>query len=195
MSAEAGPGVGVEPTREAAWEILTEFTRSDSLLKHALAVECCMRSYARRFEEEEDLWGVVGLLHDFDYEKYPEPPEHATRGNEILTERGWPSVVREAILSHAEWTGVPRDSLLKKTLFACDELSGFITAVALVRPSKKIAEVKVRSVKKKMKDKGFARAVSREDITTGAESLGLPLEEHIGHCIESMQGEATSLGL
>ena len=181
--------------REEAWEILTEFTSSESLLKHAQAVECCMRAYARRLEEDEELWGVVGLLHDFDYERFPDPPAHATRGNEILQERGWPPVVREAILSHADWTGVPRDIPLRKALFACDELSGFLTAVALVRPSKRIEDVKVRSVKKKLKDKAFARSVSRDDIVAGAGGLGIPLEEHIAFCIEAMTESAATLGL
>ena len=181
--------------REAAWGLLTEFTQSESLRKHALAVEACMRAYARKFSENEDLWGVVGLIHDFDYEKYPSLDDHPYKGNEILTERGYPEEIRRAIMSHAEYTGVTRDSRMEKALFACDELAGLITAVALVKPGKSLAEVDARSVRKKMKDKAFARSVNREDIVNGAADLGIELEEHIAFCIEAMKGSAEALGL
>jgi putative nucleotidyltransferase with HDIG domain len=181
--------------RNFAWNLLTEFTQSESLRKHALAVEACMRAYARKYGEEEDKWGVVGLIHDFDYEKYPTPEEHPYKGNEILKERGWSDEIRRAIMSHAEYSGVSRDSQMEKTLFACDELAGFITAVALVKPSKSLAEVDAKSVRKKMKDKAFARSVNRDDITTGAAELGVDLEEHIAFCIEAMKAKAEELGL
>jgi len=181
--------------RAAAWCLLTEFTQSESLRKHALAVEACMRAYARKNGADEDLWGVVGLLHDFDYDKYPSAEDHPFRGSEILKERGYSEKIRRAILSHASYTGVSRESAMEKTLFACDELAGFITACALVKPGKSLAEVEAPSVKKKMKDKAFARSVSREDITQGAAELGMPLEEHIAFCIEAMKGVAGELGL
>jgi putative nucleotidyltransferase with HDIG domain len=181
--------------RAAAWCLLTEFTQSESLRKHALAVEACMRAYARKRGEDEELWGVVGLLHDFDYERYPSLEDHPFRGSEILKERGYSEEIRRAILSHATYSGVPRDSTMEKTLFACDELAGFITACALVKPGKSLAEVEAPSVKKKMKDKAFARSVNRDDITTGAAELGMPLEEHIAFCIEALKGVAAELGL
>lgn len=181
--------------RTAAWCLLTEFTQSESLRKHALAVEACMRAYARKRGEDEALWGTVGLLHDFDYEKYPSLDDHPYRGSEILHERGYSEEIRRAILSHATYTGVPRESAMEKTLFACDELAGFITACALVKPRKSLAEVEAPSVKKKMKDKAFARSVNRDDITTGAAELGVPLEEHIAFCIEALKGVAGELGL
>jgi putative nucleotidyltransferase with HDIG domain len=181
--------------REAAWCLLTEFTQSESLRKHALAVEACMRAYARKTGADEELWGLVGLLHDFDYEKYPSAADHPFRGCEILEERGYSEDVRRAILSHAEYSGVARVSPMEKTLFACDELAGFITACALVKPGKSLAEVAAPSVRKKMKDKAFARSVHREDITVGAADLGLDLEEHIAFCIEAMRGIAKELGL
>jgi putative nucleotidyltransferase with HDIG domain len=181
--------------RAAAWCLLTEFTQSESLRKHALAVEACMRAYARKRGEDEELWGVVGLLHDFDYERYPSLEDHPFRGSEILKERGYSEEIRRAILSHATYSGVPRDSTIEKTLFACDELAGFITACALVKPGKSLAEVEAPSVKKKMKDKAFARSVNRDDITTGAAELGMPLEEHIAFCIEALKGVAAELGL
>lgn len=181
--------------REEAWELLTEFTQSESLRKHALAVEACLRAYARKFGEDENTWAIVGLIHDFDYEKFPTAEEHPYKGNEILAERGWPEDVRRAILSHAEYTGVPRQSRLEKTLFACDELAGFITASALVKPNKSLAEVEARGVRKKMKDKAFARSVNRDDIVNGAAELGVDLEEHIAFCIEAMKGVAKELGL
>ncbi|MBZ5596984.1 MAG: HDIG domain-containing protein [Acidobacteriia bacterium] len=185
--------------REAAWGLLTEFTQSESLRKHALAVEACMRAYARKLAagspEQENLWGVVGLLHDFDYEKWPSQEEHPYKGNEILKERGYSDEIRRAIMSHAEYSGVPRETPMEKTLFACDELAGFITACALVKPGKSLSEVEAKSVRKKMRDKAFARSVNREDIVTGAAELGVELEEHIGFCIEAMKGIAEKLGL
>ncbi|HLX84427.1 MAG TPA: HDIG domain-containing protein [Terriglobales bacterium] len=181
--------------REAAWCLLTEFTQSESLLKHALAVEACMRAYARKARADEELWGTVGLLHDFDYEKYPTAEEHPFRGSEILKERGYSEEVRRAILSHAEYSGVARISPMEKTLFACDELAGFITACALVKPGKSLAEVEAKSVRKKMKDKAFARSVHREDIISGAADLGIDLEEHIAFCIDAMKTIANQLGL
>jgi len=181
--------------REAAWCLLTEFTQSESLRKHALAVEACMRACAKKFGENEELWSVVALLHDFDYEKYPSLEDHPYKGNEILKERGWPEEIRRAIMSHAEYTGVTRDTPMERALFACDELAGFITAVALVKPGKSLVEVDAKSVRKKMKDKAFARSVNRNDIVTGASELGVDLEEHIAFCIEAMKGIADKLGL
>jgi putative nucleotidyltransferase with HDIG domain len=181
--------------RAAAWCLLTEFTQSESLRKHALAVEACMRAYARKAGADQELWGMVGLIHDFDYEKYPSAEDHPYRGNEILKERGYSEEVRRAIMSHAEYSGVARITPMEKTLFACDELAGFITACALVKPGKSLVEVEARSVRKKMKDKAFARSVNRDDITKGAADLGLELEEHIAFCIEAMKGIARELGL
>lgn len=181
--------------RTEAWNLLTEFTQSESLRKHALAVEACMRAYARKFGGDEELWGIVGLIHDFDYEKYPTLQEHPFKGSEILKERGYSDEIRRAIMSHAEYSGVSRNTPLEKALFACDELAGFITAVALVKPSKSLAEVDAKSVRKKMKDKAFARSVSRDDIVNGARELGVDLDEHISFCIEAMKGAATELGL
>jgi predicted hydrolase (HD superfamily) len=240
-------------SREAAWKLLTEFTQSESLRKHALAVEACMRACAGKYgnahagtapagslpeaESEgpaeegsgdrlakadscqgtpsgvpnvgnqsraalaaegasaEDFWGIVGLIHDFDYEKYPSLEDHPYKGNEILKERGWPEVIRRAVMSHAEYTGVTRDTPMEKALFACDELAGFITAVALIKPGKSLAEVDVKSVRRRMKDKAFARKVNRDDIVNGAAALGVDLDEHIGFCIEAMKGIAGELGL
>ncbi len=183
--------------REAAWCLLTEFTQSESLRKHALAVEACMRACARKFGAggDEELWAIVGLLHDFDYDKYPSLDDHPYKGNAILKERGWPEAICRAIMSHADYTGVTRDSAMEKSLFACDELAGFITACALVKPGKSLAEVEAKSVRKKMKDKAFARNVHREDIVNGAAGLGVDLEEHIALCIEAMKGVADRLGL
>ena len=192
--------------REAAWCLLTEFSQSESLRKHALGVEACMRSCSRKFGagnskaselglSEEDLWGIVGLIHDFDYEKYPSLEDHPYKGNEILKERGWPEVIRRAIMSHAEYTGVTRDTPMEKALFACDELAGFITAVALIKPGKSLAEVDAKSVRKRMKDKAFARKVNREDIVNGAAALGVDLDGHIAFCIQALQGIADKLGL
>ncbi len=193
-------------TRKAAWELLTEFTQSESLRKHALAVEACMRACARKFGSasssasalglsEEDLWGIVGLIHDFDYDRWPSLDDHPYKGNAILKERGWPEVISRAVMSHAEYSGVTRDSLMERALFACDELAGFITAVALIKPSKSLAEVDVKSVRKRMKDKAFARKVNRDDIINGAAELGVDLDEHIALCIEAMKAVAAELGL
>ena len=180
--------------RDAAWGLLTEFTQSESLRKHALAVEACMRAYARKAGADEELWGMVGLLHDFDYEKYPSAEDHPYKGSEILQERGYSEEVRRAIMSHAEYTGIARVAAMEKTLFACDEVAGFITACALVKPGKSLAEVEAKSVRKKMKDKAFARSVHREDIIEGAADLGVDLEEHIAFCIQAMQAIARELG-
>jgi putative nucleotidyltransferase with HDIG domain len=184
-----------EIDRNQAWILLCEYTQSESLRKHMLAVEACMRAYARKFGEDENKWGITGLLHDFDYEKYPTPAEHPFVGNKILEERGYPEDVRRAILSHADYSGVKRESKMEKTLYACDEVSGFITASALVKPNKSLAEVEAKSVRKKMKDKAFARSVNRDDIINGAADLGVELEEHIAFCIEAMKGIAGELGL
>jgi putative nucleotidyltransferase with HDIG domain len=181
--------------RQAAWSLLTEYTLSESLRKHGMAVEACLRAYARKYGEDEEKWGIAGLIHDFDYEKFPTLDQHVYRGNEILTERGWPEEIRRAIMSHADYTGVRRESRLEKALFACDELAGFITAVALVKPGKSLAEVDAKSVRKKMKDKAFARSVSREDIVNGALELEIDLDEHIAFCIEALRGIAGELGL
>jgi putative nucleotidyltransferase with HDIG domain len=181
--------------RIAAWQLLTEFTQSESLRKHALAVEACMRAYARKFGKDEDLWGVVGLVHDFDYEKYPSAQEHPFKGNEILRERGYSDEIRRAIMSHADYSGVTRETPMEKALFACDELAGFITAVALVKPGKSLAEVDAKSVRKKMKDKAFARSVSRDDIVNGTRDLGIDLDAHITFCIEALKAIAADLGL
>ena len=181
--------------REEAFELLKEYTGKEGLIKHALAVEGAMRDYALRFGEDEESWGIVGLLHDFDYEKYPTPEDHPFRGAEILREKGVPEQWIEAILGHADYSGVKRETAMAKTLFAVDELTGFIVAVSLVRPSKKIADVEVKSVKKKMKDRAFASGVNRDDIRKGAEELGIPLDEHIGFVLESMKKRAHVLGL
>src|SRR5947207_2131316 len=172
----------ISTDRHAAWSLLTRFTQSESLRKHALAVEACMRAYARHFGEDENKWGVIGLIHDFDYEKWPSPEDHPFKGCQILEEAGYPEEVRRAILSHADYSGVPRESKLEKTLYACDELAGFITAIALVKPGKSVAEVDARSVRKKMKDKAFARSVSRDDITNGDNELGIELVQTINFC-------------
>ena len=186
---------GTAMDRSQAWSLLCEYTQSESLRKHMLAVEACMRAYARKFGDDENKWGITGLLHDFDYEKYPTPAEHPFVGNKILEERGYPEDVRRAILSHADYSGVKRESRMEKTLYACDEVSGFITASALVKPNKSLAEVEAKSVRKKMKDKAFARSVNRDDIINGAADLGVDLEEHIAFCIEAMKGIAADLGL
>lgn len=181
--------------RENAWCLLTEFTQSESLRKHALAVEACMRAYAGKFSGDEELWGIVGLLHDFEYDRYPSLEDHPYKGNDILKERGYPEEIRRAIMSHAEYTGVTRDTPMEKALFACDELAGFITAVALIKPGESLAEVDVKSVRKRMKDKAFARKVNRDDIINGAAELGVDLDEHIGFCIAALKGVAKELGL
>jgi len=180
--------------RSSAWELLCEYTQSENLRKHALAVEACVRAYAAKFGEDGDKWGVTALIHDFDYEVYPNAPDHPLKGSEILKEKGYPEEVRRAILGHADYTGVPRDTLMAKALFACDEVAGFITACSLVRPDR-IKTLEAKSVRKRMKDKAFARSVSREDIVKGAEELGVPLDEHIAFCIEAMRAVADQLGL
>ena|SRR5690348_11749779 len=181
--------------RQDAWELLTRYTESESLRRHALAVEACLRAYARKFGESEETWGIVGLLHDFDYERWPSLQDHPFRGNEILQQLGWPEEIRRAILSHADYTGVTRQSRLERGLFACDELAGFITAASLVRPDKSIHSLEAPSVRKKMKDKAFARSVSRDDIISGAQQLGVELDEHIRFCIAAMRAIAPQLGL
>jgi putative nucleotidyltransferase with HDIG domain len=181
--------------RSEAWALLTEYTKSESLLKHALAVEAAVRGYARQFNEDEESWGIVALLHDFDYERWPSADQHPFRGCEILRERGYPEWVTKAILSHAHYSGVPRETRLEKALFACDEMAGFITAAALVRPSKSVLDLEPASVIKRMKDKAFARGVKREDLRAGAELLGLPLEAHIANVIAAMRAQADVLGL
>ncbi len=188
--------------RQQAWDLLTEYTTSPSLIKHALAVEAAMRAYARRFGEDEERWGVVGLIHDFDYERYPSmggdvPQEswHAYAGARILRERGWPEEVIGDVLSHADYVGQPRDTRLRQALFAVDELTGLVMAVALVRPSKNIAEVEVRSVRKKWKDRAFAAGVNREDVERGAAELGIDLWEHVGIVLAALQGIAAELEL
>jgi predicted hydrolase (HD superfamily) len=182
-------------TRDAAWALLTEWTKSESLRKHALAVEASVRGYARQFGDDEEAWGFVALLHDFDYERYQTAADHPFRGCEELQRRGYPEWVTRAILSHADYSGVPRESKLEKTLYACDEMSGFVTAASLVRPSKSILDLEPASVVKRMKDKAFARNVSREDLRRGAEELNLPLEQHIGNVIRFMRERADALGL
>ncbi len=192
--------------RERAWSLLNEHTQSPSLIKHALSVETCVRSYAVRQADSSgltgedrttllDTWSATALLHDFDYEKHPSQQEHPFVGIAILTEQGWPEEIRTAILGHAEYSGVPRESQLAKALFACDELAGFLTACSLVKPSKSIHDVDVASVKKKMKDKAFARGVNRDDIVKGAAELGIPLDDHIANCIAAMRSNAETLGL
>jgi predicted hydrolase (HD superfamily) len=174
---------------------LTEWTQGESLRKHALAVEAAMRGYARRFGENADEWGIVGLLHDFDYERYTRPADHPFRGCDELRRRGYPEWVMRAILSHADYSGVPRETRLEKTLFACDEMAGFVTAAALVRPSRSVMDLEAPSVIKRMKDKAFARAVSRDDLRRGAEELGLPLDEHVANVITFLREQAGALGL
>ena len=187
--------VVLNATREQAWETLTEYTKSEALLRHALAVEASTAFYARRFGEDEETWRVTALLHDFDYERYPDLEHHPYRGVEELQRRGYPEWLTRAILSHAEYSGVPRESRLEKALWACDEMSGFVTAAALVRPSKSILDLEASSVIKRMKDKAFARAVNRDDLRRGAEELGIPLEEHVTNVIRFMREQAEPLGL
>jgi putative nucleotidyltransferase with HDIG domain len=182
-------------SRDEAWALVTEHTQSESLRKHMLAVEAAVRGYARLWGEDEEAWGVVALLHDFDYERWPDPANHPYRGVEILKEKGCPEWVTRAILSHADYSGVPRESRLERALYACDEMSGFVTAAALVRPSKSVLDLEAGSVIKRMKDKAFARAVSREDLKRGAEELGIPLDEHVGNVISFLRVEAGPLGL
>lgn len=192
--------MGNLPSREDAWKLLCEYTQSESLRKHGLAVEACVRAYARNNGADEELWGRAALLHDFDYERWPNAEhqadqEHPAQGSSVLREHGYPEEMIHAILSHADYTDVKRVSALDHTLFACDELAGFLTACALIKPSKKIAEVEAASVKKKLKDKAFARGVNRDDVRRGAEELGVPLDEHIATCIAAMQSIANDLGL
>ena len=179
--------------REQALQLLMEYTKNPNLLKHAFAVEASMRAYAQRFEADPDEWGVVGLLHDFDYEQYPTPEEHTIVGARILRDKGYPEHVVYAISAHADYNGLKRDRLMERVLFACDELSGFVTAVALVRPSKSVFDVDVKSVKKKLKDKAFARGVNREEVYKGAEELGVPLDEHIDFVINALKPVADVL--
>ena len=181
--------------RAGAWELLCEFTQSESLRKHALAVEACVAAYARQFREDEQKWSVTALLHDFDWEIHPQAPDHPMKGEAILAARGVPEEIRRAILSHANYSGVSRVSALEKTLYACDELAGFITAISYVKPHRSVFEVDLSSVKRKMKDKAFARSVNRQDIVEGAEGLGVPLDDHIDFCIKSMQAKAEELGI
>ena len=188
------------PTRDDAWQLLCEYTQSESLRKHMLAVEACVRAYARKNGADEELWGLTALLHDFDYERWPNndhaaDKEHPAEGAKILRERGYSEEMVRAILSHADYSGVPRQSALEHTLFACDELAGFLTACTYVRPSKSILDLEVDSVKKRLKDKAFARGVSREDVRKGAEELGIPIEEHISFCIAALRESADALGL
>ena len=181
--------------RAGAWELLCEFTQSESLRKHALAVEACVAAYARQFREDEQKWSVTALLHDFDWEIHPQAPDHPMKGEAILAARGVPEEIRRAILSHANYSGVPRVSTLEKTLYACDELAGFITAISYVKPHRSVFEVDLSSVKRKMKDRAFARSVNRQDIVEGADGLGVPLDDHIDFCIKSMQAKAAELKL
>ncbi len=181
--------------REDAYALMTEYTQGESLRKHMLAVEASVRGYARAFGENEEEWGTVALLHDFDYERWPSRDDHPYRGVEILKEKGYPEWVTRAILSHADYSGVTRESRLEKTLFACDEMSGFVTAAALVRPSKSVLDLEAASVIKRMKDKAFARAVPREDLRKGAEEIGIPLEQHVANVITFLREKADSLGL
>jgi predicted hydrolase (HD superfamily) len=185
----------VSLSRNEAWALVTEHTQSESLRKHMLAVEAAVRGYARLWDEDEDDWGAVALLHDFDYERWPDQTNHPFRGVEILKEKGYPDWVTRAILSHADYSGVPRESRLEKALYACDEMAGFVTAAALVRPSKSVLDLEAGSVLKRMKDKAFARAVNREDLKRGAEELGLPLEDHVGNVIQFLRVQAEPLGL
>lgn len=184
-----------KPTRADAWALLCEFTDNPSLIKHALGVEAAMRAYARRFGEDEEAWGIVGLVHDFDYQQNPTEETHLHVGTRILRERGWPEAWVQSIASHADYMGVPRDTLMARALFAVDELSGFLSAAALVRPDKAIAEVQVKSVKKKLKDKAFARGVNRDDVYRGAEELGVELDEHIAFVRDAMATIAHQLEL
>ncbi len=183
------------PSRDEAWQLLCEYTEKEGLRKHALSVEASMRFYARLFGEDEELWGLTGLLHDFDYERWPDAENHPYRGNEILSLKGYPEVMRTAIMGHAPYTGVPRETRLAQALYACDELSGFVVAVALVKPSKSMADVEPSSVKKRLKEKAFARGVHREDVYAGAEEIGLPLDEHIANVVKALQEAAPGLGL
>jgi putative nucleotidyltransferase with HDIG domain len=183
------------PTLDEAYVLLCEYTQSESLIKHALAVEAVMRAFARRYGEDEEMWGIAGLLHDFDYERYPTPPDHPLRGAEVLRERGYPEEIIRAILGHADYTGVPRETLLAKVLYAVDELTGFIIACALVRPSRSLDDLPVASVKKKLKDKAFARGVDRAVVARGAEELGVDLDDLIAFIISALRPLGEQLGL
>ena len=183
------------PSRDEVWDLLCQYTEKEGLRKHALAVEAAMRHYARVFGEDEELWGLTGLIHDFDYERWPDAENHPYRGNEILAAQGYPETMRTAIMGHAPYTGVPRESRLAKALYACDELAGFVTAVALIKPSKSLSDVDLSSVKKRLKEKAFARGVHREDVYAGAEEIGLPLDEHIENVIRALQAASDRLGL
>jgi putative nucleotidyltransferase with HDIG domain len=182
------------PTRQEAWDLLCEYTKGESLRKHGLAVEAVMKSYARQLGEDEEKWGTVGLLHDFDYEMYPDPPDHPLKGSEVLRERGYDEDLRRAILGHANYTGVARDSLLARGLYACDELTGFVVACALVRPNG-IWDLESKSVKKKLKDKAFARTVNRDEVYEGAQELGVDLDAHINFIVSALREVAEDVGL
>jgi putative nucleotidyltransferase with HDIG domain len=182
------------PTRDDAWDLLCEYTKGESLRKHALAVEAVMRAYARRLQADEDRWGMVGLLHDFDYEMYPDPPDHPLKGSEVLKERGYDDEFRRAILGHANYTNTPRDTLLARALYACDELTGFVIAAALVRPNG-IWDLEAKSVKKKLKDKAFARTVNRDEVYEGAEEFEVDLGTHIDFIIAALREVAAEVGL
>jgi putative nucleotidyltransferase with HDIG domain len=183
------------PNRDQAWDLLCQYTEKEGLRKHALAVEAAMRHYARLWGEDEELWGLTGLLHDFDYERWPDAENHPYRGNEILTAQGYPEAMRTAILGHAPYTGVPRETRLAKALYACDELAGFVTAVALIKPSKSLADVDLSGVRKRLKEKAFARGVHREEVYVAVEEFGVPLDEHIQNVITALQGAAPALGM
>jgi len=188
------------PTREEAWNLVCEYTQSESLRKHMLAVETCVRAYARKCGADEETWGIAALLHDFDYERWPNSEhapdkEHPAEGAKILRERGYSETIVRAILTHADYSGLPRQSPLEHTLFACDELAGFLTACVYVRPSKSILDLETSSVTKKLKDKAFAKGVNRDDVRNGATELGIPLEEHISFCIAALRENADALGL
>ncbi len=182
-------------TREAAWALLTEFTQNENLRKHALAVEAAVRGYARLFGEDTEAWGITALLHDFDYDRYPDLTDHPFKGADILRERGYPEWLIRAVLSHADHTGVTRETRLEHTLFACDEMAGFVTAAALIRPSKSLLDLEAPSVVKRMKEKAFARAVNRDDLRRGAEAIGVPLDAHVANVIAFMREQAGALGL
>jgi putative nucleotidyltransferase with HDIG domain len=183
------------PSRDEAWRLLCEYTQKEGLRKHALAVEAAVRFYARKFGEDEELWGLTALLHDFDYERWPDAENHPFRGCEILESLGYPEIVREAILGHAPYSGVPRTTRLAQALYACDELAGFVVAVALVKPSKLVADVDLAGIKKRLKEKAFARGVHREEVYAAVEEFGVPLDEHIQNVITALQGEAAALGM
>ena len=185
----------MDVSRESAWALLTEFTQNENLQKHALAVEAAVRGYARLWGEDEEAWGVTALLHDFDYERYPDLADHPFKGAEVLRDRGYPEWLVRAVLSHADHAGVARETRLEHTLFACDEMAGFVTAAALIRPSKSLLDLEAKSVVKRMKEKAFARAVSRDDLRRGAEEIGVPLDTHVENVIAFMRDRAEALGL